>query len=207
MICEDTRRPTGTERLAASIGAAVAGQAIANPADVLKVRLMADGRRVNEGLPPKYTGMTNAAYRIYMEEGIKGFYKGTVAAIQRSALSSGGSLAMYAQTKAWLTDPNGHFRLDNGIVTSTITTLSSALVSTLISAPADVVKTRLMNQDGASKMQYTGFIDCLVKTVKAEGPSSLFKGMVPNFTRILPWQVVFFATYEQISERVTGDTL
>ena len=93
LICADPHRATFTEQLAASMSAAAVGQVLANPADVLKVRLMADGRRVLMGKRPKYSGAMHAAQRIWVEEGYRGFYKGTVPAVQRSALSSGESAA------------------------------------------------------------------------------------------------------------------
>ncbi len=206
IICADPNKPSLAEQTAASVSAASFGQVIANPADMLKVRLMADGRRVAQGKQPKYHGMLHAAKRTFQEEGWRGFYKGTIPAVQRSALSSGGGLAVYAHMKQVLTDPKGSFAMENGTGTYLITSCISAMISTVISSPPDTIKTRLMNQ-GKTERQYNGWWDCAVKTVRAEGPLSLFKGIVPNFTRVVPWQMVFFVTYEGITSKVTGDTL
>ena len=42
--------------------------------------------------------------------------------------------------------------------------------------PFDLVASRLMNQPKDGKQYYKGAIDCVVKTVKAEGPIGLYKG-------------------------------
>ena len=45
---------------------------------------------------------------------------------------------------------------------------------------------------------YSSSTDCLVKTFRHEGPSALYKGFIPNWVRLGPWNVVFFITYEQL---------
>jgi solute carrier family 25 uncoupling protein 27 len=68
----------------------------------------------------------------------------------------------------------------------------SGLVAALVSTPADVVKTRLMaagrgcgssggsggggGAAGAAAVVYRGAWDCLVQTVRHEGPLALYKG-------------------------------
>lgn len=52
--------------------------------------------------------------------------------------------------------------------------------------PPDVIKSRLQ---GAPEGTYKGFLDCAVKTVKADGASALFKGFTPAMLRA----VSFFA--------------
>ncbi len=61
---------------------------------------------------------------------------------------------------------------------------------------------RLMNQPaGASERLYSGMLDCLVKTVKREGPLSLYNGFLPNFLRIGPWCAIMFTTYVGVTKR------
>jgi hypothetical protein len=52
-------------------------------------------------------------------------------------------------------------------------------------------QSRLMNQPAMSGSQlYTGVLDCLSKTIRMEGWSALYKGFVPNYMRLGPWNVV-----------------
>ena len=65
---------------------------------------------------------------------------------------------------------------------------------------------RIMNEKQASSTRYTGPIDCIAKTVRAEGPLALYKGFVPTYLRLAPWQLIFFVLFEQVSIAVTGHT-
>ena len=61
-----------------------------------------------------------------------------------------------------------------------------------------------MNQSTGSTAYKTP-LDCLMKTVRTEGPLALYKGFVPTWARLGPWQMVFFLTFERISIIVTGE--
>ncbi|XP_078069019.1 mitochondrial uncoupling protein 4 isoform X2 [Mustelus asterias] len=52
-------------------------------------------------------------------------------------------------------------------------------------------------------LQYTSTIDCLMKTIKREGFMSLYKGFLPTWTRMAPWSMTFWLTFEQI-RRLSG---
>jgi hypothetical protein len=50
--------------------------------------------------------------------------------------------------------------------------------------------TRLMNQplDGKGRgVMYSGLVDCLLKTVKAEGPLAIYKGFFAQWARVGPY--------------------
>jgi solute carrier family 25 phosphate transporter 23/24/25/41 len=41
-------------------------------------------------------------------------------------------------------------------------------------------------------------MDCFVKTVRNEGPTALFKGLMPNYVKVAPSIAIAFVTYEQL---------
>lgn len=45
---------------------------------------------------------------------------------------------------------------------------------------------------------YKGSWDCLLVTLKHEGMSALYKGFIPAWLRMGPWNLIFFTTYEQL---------
>lgn len=79
------------------------------------------------------------------------------------------------------------------------------LVASIVSCPADVVKTRMMNQYIYSKNQpiYTSSLDCFIKTIKTEGFFGIYKGFLPTWARLGPWQLCFWIVYEQL-RKFTG---
>jgi solute carrier family 25 uncoupling protein 8/9 len=61
-----------------------------------------------------------------------------------------------------------------------------------VGSPFDVVKTRMMNK----AIHYTGFLDCVVKTMKNDGPLAFYAGFTANFMRIGTWNICMFICLE-----------
>lgn len=170
---------------------------MASPADLVKVRMQADGRMVSQGLQPRYSGPFDALNKIISTEGFKGLWKGVYPNAQRAFLVNMGELACYDQAKHFIIQ--NHISYDN-IYGHSLASVMSGLSATALSCPADVVKTRMMNQ-GASKDghgMYKNSYDCLVKAVRNEGLRALWKGFFPTWARLGPWQFVFWVTYEKL---------
>lgn len=188
---------------ASAMTAGVIGQGIGNPCDVVKVRLQADGREVMYGRAPRYTGSLHCLSTIVKENGVLALWKGGIPSVQRAAVTAGAGLASYDHIKQALLR---YTSLSDSSSTHTLTTVFSALTSVTCACPFDVVKSRVMNQDLNNPI-YRGGVDCAVKTVRSEGVMSLYKGFIPTYTRVFPWQFLFFVSYERINKFLTGDTL
>ncbi|XP_021807406.1 mitochondrial uncoupling protein 3 isoform X2 [Prunus avium] len=191
-------RIVGYEHLRSSLKTEVV-QLVASPADLVKVRMQADGRMVSQGLQPRYSGCFDALNKIVRSEGIGGLWKGVFPNVQRAFLVNMGELACYDQAK--------HFVIKNrisedNIYAHTLASIMSGLSATALSCPADVVKTRMMNQSRSKqgKIMYNNSYDCLVKTVKVEGLRALWKGFMPTWARLGPWQFVFWVSYEKFRQ-------
>lgn len=169
---------------------------MASPADLVKVRMQADGRLMSQGMQPRYSGPLDALTKIVRGEGLIGLWKGVVPNVQRAFLVNMGELACYDHAKRFVIQ--NQIAGDN-VFGHTFASVISGLSATALSCPADVVKTRMMNQavskEGITK--YNSSYDCLVKTVKVEGLRALWKGFFPTWARLGPWQFVFWVSYEK----------
>ena len=67
-----------------------------------------------------------------------------------------------------------------------------------VSTPADVLKTRLMDQGGSTPRLYSGMVDALIKTVRYDGVGHLYCGFNVIFVRKLIFCTTFFLCYEQV---------
>lgn len=47
---------------------------------------------------------------------------------------------------------------------------------------------------------YKGTVDCFLKTYKYEGFLALYKGFLPTWLRMGPWNIIFFITYEHLKK-------
>lgn len=174
----------------------LAFQVVASPADLVKVRMQADGRLISQGLQPRYSGPFDALTKIVRGEGVVGLWKGVVPNVQRAFLVNMGELACYDHAKRFVIQ--NQIAGDN-IFGHTCASVISGLCATALSCPADVVKTRMMNQAASKEgiTKYNSSYDCLVKTVKVEGLRALWKGFFPTWARLGPWQFVFWVSYEK----------
>lgn len=190
----DSRTAPLWKRMAAGMITGGVGQAIAMPTDVVRVRLVADGKLKAVGKAPRYAGTFDAFARIPREEGWLGFFRGIVPSVQRAAIINGCGIASYDHTKHAVVKALG---TDEGPAAKVVGSLVSGLISALVSTPYDVVRTRIMA--ARDPHMYSGPLDCAMKTVKAEGAMALYKGFTPAYARLAPWQIVFFYSFEAIS--------
>lgn len=177
---------------------------IANPTDLVKVRLQAQGRQsvaaeAGKAAPkPKYPSAM-AAYRIIAkQEGIAGLWTGVVPNITRNSVINATELATYDQVKQTLLASKV---VDDNVFCHILSGLGAGLCACVVGSPVDVVKSRVM---GDSQGLYNGTVDCFVKTLKNDGPLAFYKGFIPNFTRLGSWNVVMFLTLEQVKRLVAG---
>ncbi|XP_037301685.1 mitochondrial uncoupling protein 4-like, partial [Manduca sexta] len=193
----------------ASLGGLAAGslaQFIASPTDLVKVQMQAEGRNILQGKAPRFANCRQAYAMLYAESGILGFWRGAVPNVQRAALVNMGDLAAYDYTKQYLMKEFG--MADNALVHAAAA-FTAGFVAAVLGTPADVMKTRLMNQpvgpDGRGTL-YRGMIDCLQQSVKNEGVLSLYKGFLPLWMRLGPWALINWIAFENIMLAIGGKT-
>uniref|UniRef100_A0A8C4MNM5 Solute carrier family 25 member 30 n=2 Tax=Equus TaxID=9789 RepID=A0A8C4MNM5_EQUAS len=171
----------------------VISSTIANPTDVLKIRMQAQSSTIQGGMIGNFIN-------IYQQEGTRGLWKGVSLTAQRAAIVVGVELPVYDLTKKHLILSG---LMGDTVYTHFLSSFTCGLAGALASNPVDVVRTRMMNQrvlrDGSCP-GYTGTLDCLLQTWKNEGFFALYKGFWPNWLRLGPWNIIFFVTYEQLKK-------
>ncbi|XP_060900094.1 kidney mitochondrial carrier protein 1 isoform X1 [Labrus mixtus] len=194
----------------------VISSSIANPTDVLKIRMQAQGNVIQGSMMGNFIN-------IYQEEGTRGLWKvqkrlisasflpmnvlfrllqhplflhqGVSLTAQRAAIVVGVELPVYDITKKHLILSGC---MGDTVYTHFLSSFVCGLAGALASNPVDVVRTRMMNQRGGSL--YQGTLDCILQTWRSEGFMALYKGFFPNWLRLGPWNIIFFLTYEQLKK-------
>lgn len=144
--------------------------------------------------PPRSPACLSRLGRIFAEEGAGGYFKGLGPSLGRAAVINGCGIASYDQTKVIV---RRFFGAGDGLGPQAVGALVSGFVSATVSTPFDVIKTRMMNQPRDAPL-YSGPIDCVVKTARAEGLGGLYKGFVPAYARLAPHRMVHFLALEQL---------
>ncbi|XP_048744935.2 kidney mitochondrial carrier protein 1-like [Ostrea edulis] len=196
MLVENPDESTLFINVGCGIVAGIVSSAVANPTDVLKVRMQAMTEIKDK------ESMLQAFGRIYKEEGTKGLWRGVVPTAQRAAIIAGVELPVYDFSKYWILKTG---LLGDHVGTHFISSFFAGLAGAIFSTPVDVIKTRMMNQKNLrgktlSSKIYSSSIDCAAQTVRTEGFLALYKGFIPIWVRLGPWNVIFFMTYEQLKK-------
>jgi len=175
----------------AAMSAGAIGQFAASPTDLVKVQMQTEGFRALKGEEKLYSGTMHCFRSMYQKMGFVGMWRGWFPNVQRAALVQLGDLTAYdiAKQKILL-----HTPLEDNFVSHGCASIVAGLVATIMSTPSDVLKTRIMSNPDA----YKSTLDCLVKTVKADGPLALYRGFFPIWARMGPKAMVFYLTFEQL---------
>ncbi|CAJ0938086.1 unnamed protein product, partial [Mesorhabditis belari] len=189
---KEAQFPVWKSAICGLVSGAVA-QFFASPTDLVKVQMQMEGLRKLANLPPRYTNTWDAFRSVYRSHG---FF---------AALLNMADLATYDRAKHWLIQNAG---MKDNLLTHGISSACSGLMAAIVSTPADVVKTRMMDQirhlhdhdssSGKPSKIHRGSIDCLMHIVRKEGFWALYRGFVPTYVRMAPWSLTFWISYEKI---------
>jgi len=188
MGCKDPKTTPLWKKIVAGATAGAVGAAIANPTDLLKVRLQADSTG-------RYGSCFSALYQICREEGVRSLWRGTIPTTQRAAIMTATQLSTYDHCKHKLI--RAGFR--EGAQTHFLASIVAGLICAIVTSPVDVVKTRIMAQiHGFGKQKlYNGSLDCFRKTLVSEGWHGFYKGFFPTYFRIGLDTTLTFLVLEQ----------
>ncbi|KAJ2784413.1 hypothetical protein H4R18_001123 [Coemansia javaensis] len=178
----------------AGVTAGAVGGVCGTPADIVLVRLQNDGALAPEKRR-NYKNAFDGLFRIAREDGVGGLFKGVVPNVSRAILMTGAQLCSYDAFKELLL-ATPYFR--EGLLVQFTASLMSGFVSTTITSPFDVVKTRVMNAGPASP--YRNLAHALVLIVREEGVPALYKGWTPSFVRMAPQTILTFIFLEQFRD-------
>ena len=156
---------------------------------MLKTRLMSSKEK---------TTMGKEASALFASQGIGGFYRGFSANVSRAMVLNGTKMSCYDQVKAAVVAAGIGGPKD--VITSGVSAFCAGFFMTCTVAPFDLVRTRLMNQPPGSK-EYTGMLDCAVKTLAKDGPLGFYRGFIPIWGRFAPTttlQLIFFEQYKRV---------
>eukprot|EP00744_Colponema_vietnamica_P004298 GILI01006447.1.p1 GENE.GILI01006447.1~~GILI01006447.1.p1 ORF type:complete len:323 (-),score=69.00 GILI01006447.1:78-1001(-) len=188
--------PPLLKKIAAGLTTGAIGITVANPTDLVKVRLQSEGR-LPPGVPRRYNGSIDAYRKILQTEGVKGLWTGWGPNVMRNSLINAAELASYDQIKQVILA--NKFMKDD-IYCHFVSALGAGFIATVVGSPVDVIKTRVMSSQKTEtgELKYSGPIDCAVKTFRQEGFMAFYNGFIPNFMRIGTWNIIMFVTLEQI---------
>lgn len=185
--------PVGLKILAGVSSGGLASY-IFSPVDLVKVRMQGD----RSG--KLYPRLFQAFCSIAKTEGIQGMYRGSSATVARAATCGMVELVTYDEFKGFMVSASW-WPFRDSFPTHVAASMAAGFLSTVASAPIDLVKSRMMNQpcDSAGNPKlYASPIHCLRHTVVNEGCIGLYAGFWPSYLRLGPHTVLVFVVVEQV---------
>lgn len=194
MSPENQKPLSFTYQFTAGAIAGVSEISVMYPLDVVKTRIqLQSGKSVG---PDFYHGMMDCFRKIIRNEGFSRLYRGIEAPILMEAPKRA---IKFSANDSW-----GIFYRDLFGVTETTQSLSilagasAGATESFVVVPFELIKIRM--QDRASAHKYTSMVDCVVKTVKAEGPLALYNGLESTMWRHVLWNAGYFGCVFQVRE-------
>mmetsp|Transcript_13267 Transcript_13267/g.21777 ORF Transcript_13267/g.21777 Transcript_13267/m.21777 type:complete len:340 (+) Transcript_13267:80-1099(+) len=173
---------------------------LTNPLWVVKTRLEIQQQQAPRRSPASdqnYKGTYDALKRIWVEEGLRGMYKGVSPSI---ILVSHGALQFmaYEHIKRWLSGQGSHYG-DGPVHLSTaeyvFTAASSKVFASTITYPYQVVRARM--QQRSSELQVSQW-STAKQILSTSGLGGFYRGMVPNILKVVPSAALTFLAYENM---------
>lgn len=128
---------------------------MASPADLVKVHVQMEGRRRLMGLEPRVNGASDALKKILKHGGVRALWKGSIPNVYRAALVNLGDLTTYDFAKRNIMQKT---KLPDCHTVHVMASICAGLVAATMGTPADVVKTRIMNQPTDDKGRCVSFV-------------------------------------------------
>lgn len=161
--------------------------ALTNPAEVLKVRLQMNANCSK--------GIIKEVQQMVGQHGMSSLWKGIGPAMARASTLTASQLATYDESKQALLKWTP---LEEGFHLHLISSAIAGTVGTLVTAPIDIVKTRLMLQKDGNG--YKSGFHCAYQVARTEGFLALYKGGFATFARLGPQTLMTFLVCEKLRE-------
>ncbi|KAL6541806.1 hypothetical protein OROGR_011292 [Orobanche gracilis] len=175
--------------------AGVTAAYVTYPLDLVRTRLAAQTNVIY------YRGIWHALHTISKEEGIFGLYKGLGATLLGVGPNLGISFAVYDTARSYW-----HLhRPEDSIVLVSLAcgSLSGIAASTgLVVYPLDLVRRRMQLEGagGRARVYKSGLFGTLRHIIRTEGLSGLYRGILPEYYKVVPSVGIVFMTYEKLKQ-------
>lgn len=201
-------------RLCAGAAAGIVAMSATYPLDMVRGRLTVQGGDGGAGgtAAGQYRGITHAARCIVRDEGLVALWRGWLPSVIGVVPYVGLNFAVYETAKdATLRLRGLRDERELSVATRLACGAVAGTTGQTVAYPLDVVRRRMQmsgwagarglhHTDAGAAVVYSGMVDCFRRTVAEEGVGALFKGLWPNYVKVVPSIAIAFVTYEQLKE-------
>lgn len=184
LVSTSKDKPNFTEKLLAGSLSGGLAAGVTSPIELLKTRLQSRSDNV---------GVIEIIRTITKEHGIVGLWKGCVPSLLRSSLLTASQCGVYDESKRIITR---HIQMEEGVKLHVLASLLSGLVTTTITNPLDVIKTRMFV--GRSQT----IASCIRDVYHTHGVRGFMIGWNASYIRVGPQTMLIFVMAEWLRKIV-----
>ena len=210
-----------TKRLAAGAFAGCFSCTMTYPLDLVRTRLaaqvtptmaetsasgggVASTTTINGGQQhPHYKGILRSMRTIVSEEGARGLYRGLPPTLVGVGPNLAINFAAYETLRNYFGNNTGEFGKENPMFISLACGSASAVVSASATFPLDLVRRRMQMRDAT---RGDTFLAVFKRVIRKEGFVGLYRGIYPEFAKVVPGVSITYATYELLKRLAGVDT-
>ncbi|GER57241.1 mitochondrial carrier protein [Striga asiatica] len=185
------------------VGGGLAGITAASatyPLDLIRTRLAAQRNAIY------YKGISHALRTICRDEGFLGLYKGMGATLLGVGPSIAISFSVYESLRY-----NWHSRRphDSTVLVSLGCGSLSGIASSTVTFPLDLVRRRMQLEGvaGQARVYNVGLLGTFGQIIRAEGFRGLYRGIMPEYCKVVPTVGIVFVTYETLKKLLSNGAL
>ncbi|KAG8644994.1 hypothetical protein MANES_10G022000v8 [Manihot esculenta] len=191
---ESHRKNVGGDAFVHFVGGGMAGITAASvtyPLDLVRTRLAAQTNVIY------YRGILHALRTISREEGVRGLYKGLGATLLGVGPNIAISFSAYETLRSFWQSHRPH---DPTVAVSLACGSLSGIASSTATFPLDLVRRRkqLEGAGGRARVYTTGLIGTFKHIIRTEGFWGLYRGIMPEYYKVVPGVGICFMTYETL---------
>ncbi|GCC18995.1 hypothetical protein chiPu_0018162 [Chiloscyllium punctatum] len=168
------------------------------PLDRLKVLMQVLKTRMALRKTGQYSGVGDCIKKIMKREGLIAFYKGYIPNILGIIPYAGIDLAIYETLKKTWLNKYAKESADPGVFVLLACGTISSSCGQLASYPLALIRTRMQAQASLEGSQQLNMMSLFRKIVAKEGPLGLYRGLAPNFMKVIPAVSISYVVYERM---------
>lgn len=185
---------SSSERMFAGAFAGICSVVTTYPLDIIRTRLSLPDIEKSRSI------ISCGADIVKKEGGILALYRGLSPTIAGIAPYVALNFTVYEGLKIWLISKNIEVNVEKKLLCGGF---AGALAQTF-TYPFDVVRRRMqVTYSPDSKFKYKSSFDAAQQIVKNDGLKALFKGMIPNYLKVVPAISISFVTFEFMRKTMT----
>jgi solute carrier family 25 uncoupling protein 8/9 len=185
MLCnskeEMLQTPTHKKILAGIMSGGIAC-AMVSPIDLIQTRMQDSEFR------KRYGNVGNCIRQIYLKNGIRGYFGGIGLNLVRNSVMNAAELATYDTARQYVICKTS---LPDAPYLYLFYGIAAGVVSSIVTQPIDILKTRVMNNPEMYKNGWTAF----KITLKRDGVRQFYSGLRPFMVRATGFNAFFFLAY------------